>query len=113
MDELDRPSQEDLDMATELRVAKRKYERRLITVKNPSLINSKSPSGNTTNVNKDRILHTIESIDSLLLGYDNLKRFTPAQRSFAVKILKNAAVLAWNELEKEKNKNAKETECEE
>lgn len=101
MDELDRPSQEDLDKVTELRIAKRKYERRLETIKNPSLITSYSPSGNRTTVNIDRVNNTIQSIDSMLEYWDIFHRFTPEKRTFVIKLIKNAAMLEFNELKKD------------
>lgn len=101
MDENLRPSQEDLDMITELRISKRKYEKKLETTRNPSLVSSKSPNGNRTNVNIDRLNNTISSIDSMLDFWDRFHRFTPEKRTFVIKLIKNAAMLTFNELKKE------------
>lgn len=99
-DNLDQPSQEDLDIVTELQIAKRKYIRRLDTLKVPTAF-SKGIFGSDTRTGQ--VLNSIEAIESLLGCFEKFKRFKPSQVFFAKKLIRNAAHMDLKNLEKDKD----------
>lgn len=99
--DLDKPSDEDLELEQELLFAQKKYNRRLNIV-NQILIPTKGqPKGGLNGFTKSRLENALGAIEQLLLGFKKLGRFNASQRYFAIKLLKNAAMLEFKEAEKQ------------
>lgn len=101
---LDQPSQEDIDTITDLKLSKKKYLFRIDSIKGFSkMFKGKEGMMVISNSRKERANNSVASIDSLIEYFDKFHRLKPSQVAFAKKLIKNAAILDQRNYERMRN----------
>lgn len=102
--ELDQPSEEHIDIITELTIAKKKYLKRMVAIKEFSQLKGREGIKAINNGRKALTQNSVVSIDSLVDYFNRYKRLKPSQVFFAKKLIRNAAHMELMNLERDKLK---------